>query len=58
MIAGIKNPILVSESTATVTSYAYENIDKLKKLSQRKHVIFIDIGHSKTTVTVASYEFD
>ena len=39
-------------------SYAYEQVDNLKKLKKEKPkiVAFVDIGHSKSTITVAQYK--
>ena len=57
-IGNISNPILISEATATVTDYAFENRDKLLKLNQNesKVVVFIDIGQCKTSIVVAEYK--
>ena len=54
-IAGAQEVHLISESVATLMSYAYEQADNLKKLQKEKPkiVAFVDIGHSKSTITVA-----
>ena len=46
---------LIDESTATIYSYVYDKIAKLRNLKQPTIVAFIDIGHSKTTVTIARF---
>ena len=46
---------MVSESTATIAEYAYSKIIELRKLREPRIVAFIDIGNSKTTVTIAEF---
>ena len=46
---------LIDESTATIYNYVYEKMVKLRNLQQPTIVAFIDIGHSKTTVTIARF---
>jgi len=55
VIANIK-PRLVSESKAILFSYGHQNWQELRNSSEKKIVVFIDIGYSKTTVIVASFE--
>ena len=52
-ISGIKAD-LIDESKATAFAYAY---DKMSEIRQRERVVaFIDIGHSKTTLTVVRFK--
>lgn len=46
---------LVDESTAILYQYARSNISNLLKMQAPEIVAFIDIGQSKTTVTVVKY---
>ena len=56
-ISGIDehNILLVDESTATVYLYAYENTNKLMNLESPRTVAFVDIGHTKATVTIVRF---
>ena len=54
-IAQIFNARLIDESTATVHNYARDHLKDLKRQASDSIVAFIDIGHSKTTVTVAKF---
>ena len=58
IIAGIEQPRLISETTATVITYAYEKMSLLLQLTKPKIVAFIDVGNSKSTITVAKYYVD
>ena len=55
VIANIK-PRLCSESKAILYAYGHKYWDELQNSSEKKIVVFIDIGYSKTTVTVAKFE--
>ena len=57
-IAKLKDPIFTKESTAILYEYIYSHIGELKQqLAPHKPQIgvFIDIGYSKTTITVAEF---
>ena len=45
---------MLNESTATALSYGYFRKDELHETNVR-FVTFVDIGHSKTTVTIAGF---
>ena len=53
LIANLAKPIMISESTATVVIYAYDNIRSLMALEEPRIVAFIDIGNANLTVTFA-----
>ena len=53
-IAGIEARI-VDESTATMYNFAYEKMSELRSIGSPRIVAFVDIGHSKTTVTIVEY---
>ena len=54
-IAGLKCIRLVNESTAVALSYGFFRRPELKD-GEPRVVAFVDLGHSKLTVTVASFE--
>ena len=53
-IAGIEAR-LVDESAATMYNYAYEKRNELRSIDSPRIVAFVDIGHTKTTVTIVKY---
>ena len=46
---------LIDESTATTYEYANDNLSQIKKANSQTIVVFVDMGHSKTTVTVSEF---
>merc|ERR1712070_727990 len=54
-IAGIKCIRLINESTATALTYGFFRKNDLDKDKDRK-VAFVDFGHSKLTITYASFK--
>ena len=57
-IAGISKPCLISEANATVVVYAYNHANDLKTLTEPRYIAFVDIGYSKTTVTLVKFTFE
>ena len=55
-IASIKNVRLILESSAIVYSYIREHQAQLESIGSRRIVVFVDIGHSKTSITVAVFD--
>ena len=58
---GIKTPHIINESTAITLYYGYSNYINLFKnqtASNIKNVIFVDIGHSKTTFFLSQFKFN
>lgn len=53
-IAGIKCLRLINESTAIALQYGFFRKKDLDAKQDRK-VVFVDVGHSKTTVSIASF---
>lgn len=53
-IAGIKCLRLISESTAIALTYEYQKKTELQK-GKPRIVAFVDFGHSKTCVSIASF---
>jgi heat shock protein 4 len=53
-IAGIKCLRLINESTAIALQYGFFRKKDLDAKEERR-VAFVDVGHSKTTVTIASF---
>ena len=45
----------MDESTASVFSYAYDKVRELRQLQEPRTVAFVDIGHTKATVTIAQF---
>ena len=56
MIAEIPKFSLISETTATLTHYIHNHVSRLRRLEEPELVAFVDIGHSKTTVSIAKIE--
>lgn len=54
-IAGLKCIRLINESTAVALSYGFFRRPELKD-GEPRVVAFVDLGHSKLTVTIASFE--
>ena len=54
-IAQIPYPHFIDESTATVFHYVYEKMRDLRYLGRPKTVAFVDIGHTKATVTIVRF---
>jgi heat shock protein 4 len=52
-IAGLDCRNIISESVATVLSYGHSRQEEFQR--RERYVVFIDIGHSQTTVTYASF---
>ena len=54
-IAGLKCLRVINESTAIVLNYGFF---RKKDLDEKKEriVAFVDVGHSKTTITIASFK--
>ena len=53
-IAGLKCLRLINESTAISLQYGFFRKKDLDAKEERR-VVFVDFGHSKTTVTIASF---
>lgn len=53
-IAGLKCIRIINESTACALSYGFFRKADLSEKDPR-HVVFVDLGHSKLTVTIASF---
>jgi molecular chaperone DnaK (HSP70) len=54
-IAGMKAPRLINESTAIALSYGFFKRSDIGEEKKPRNVAFIDFGHSKTTITIASF---
>jgi heat shock protein 4 len=54
-IAGLKCIRLINESTAVALSYGFFRRPDIQEKENRV-VAFVDLGHSKLTVTIASFE--
>ena len=54
-IGGISNPVLVSESEATIACFAEANNNEFSAEEERI-TVFIDIGWSQTTLTCAKFK--
>jgi len=54
-IAGLKCLRVINESTAIVLNYGFFRKKDLDEKKERK-VAFVDVGHSKTTITIASFK--
>lgn len=46
---------LINESTAVGLAYGFFRKPELPREGEPRNVVFIDLGHSKLTVTVASF---
>lgn len=53
-IAGIRCPRLINDSTALALTYEYQKKNELSA-GQQRIVAFVDFGHSKTCITIASF---
>ena len=54
-IAGLKPLRIINESTAIIYNYGFFRKADLSKTDERI-VAFVDMGHSKTTVTIAGFK--
>ena len=54
-IAGLKCLRVINESTAIVLNYGFFRKNQLDE-KKEKVVAFVDVGHSKTTITIASFK--
>jgi len=54
-IAGLKSLRIINESTAIVLNYGFFRKKDLEEKKERV-VAFVDVGHSKTTITIASFK--
>ena len=57
-IAGIKNVRVVEESSAILYDFLKDNVKELKKGNKDRLIAFVDIGNSKTTITIAGIKAD
>lgn len=53
-IAGVKCTRLINESTAIALTYEYQKKSELSA-GQQRIVAFVDFGHSKTSISFASF---
>ena len=54
-VAGLKCLRVINESTAIVLNYGFFRKKDLDEKKERV-VAFVDVGHSKTTITIASFK--
>ena len=54
-IAEIQTFRLVEEDTALINAYLYQNQNAISQYWTSETIAFLDIGHSKTTITVANF---
>jgi molecular chaperone DnaK (HSP70) len=54
-IAGLKTAKIINESTAIALAYGFFKRADIGEEKRARNVAFVDFGHSKTTITIASF---